>query len=209
MIRPWTALRDGLQSSTPLSSFVGLLCFAWLLLYPASAVKADPLGMTVSQVDLNRGASVLEVAVRVDPKQLGEALTHYFGETVDLAKAQSLDPAAVEILDRRMARYLRDTFLLTASDGSPLSLRWVGWERESFRRIWMYAEIPLTTDGVGYRLDDVLVGLTVSQRMFFELKTRQANTVRVRDGDWQTAVTCTREQPDHTVRPGVAQPGAR
>lgn len=191
---------------------------AWVLLFvallaPAALApiaQADPYGQTVARIDLERHPGEqhgelhgeLQVALRLDPSQLGQALGSYFGKPFGWQD---------EDAEARILRYLEDTFAIElpppppsneigdGADEGPerLAIEWVGREWISHREAWLYFRLPVPARQLERGLD----GLVVHQRIFFEIQPRQANTIRLRDGDRQISYLLTRENPSQRIAP--------
>ncbi len=140
-----------------------LLALLALGLVP-SAWAAHPWHSTFAEVELNAKTGKLEVALRVAPIQLEEALRRFHRQHVVLEKTEGID--------RLIAEYLVKTFQVKTAQGKPAAIEWVGKEID-IKAVWLYFEMPLPGG---------LVGAELSQQTFFELAEDQANVIELRQG---------------------------
>ena len=132
----------------------------------ADAVTAHRFHVSLAQADYNPKTGSLEVALRVNPFDLEDALTRAHGSKVDLDRTPDVD--------EHIVRYLRERFTLTSPDGERARFEWVG--KEDFTlEMWLYFELRVDAPA-GSRPKD-LAGHTVSNRLFFELHPEQTNSV--------------------------------
>lgn len=125
----------------------------------SSRGAAHPQHDSIARAHLRPGR--LEVALRVVPDDLEEALRVANQRRVDLDHTPNVDAL--------IAEYLRERFSVRRSGASPCTLRWVGKEVE-VAHAWLYFEIVIP-DGP---TDHVL-----SNTLFFEIAPTQVNTVRL------------------------------
>jgi hypothetical protein len=152
------------------------LLAAAVLLWGAAA-WAHPFHVSLAEAEYDRESGVLEVALRVHPADLEEALRKQAGKRIVLD--QSADA------DERIVAYLRRTFAMKTPQGEAAEIRWVGKE-VSVKQAWLYFEVPLPGG---------IENVEVSQRMFFELLPDQVNTVHLRDGERRVTLHFTRAKP--------------
>lgn len=168
----------------------------------AQAVPADDTGTTVTRIDYNAETDRLEMAIRARPKQVEEALSAYFGAPVSFLRTAGDEPEVEALLERRLARYVRDTVFIESvapslddeldetTEGAAWTASWVGFEVESPRRVWLYVEFAPPRDHT-----TPPTALRISQRMFFETGAPQSNTVRLKVGGIQKAFNFTAQVP--------------
>ncbi len=147
-------------------------------------VWGHPYHTTDAEVRVDAATYTLQVALRVRPEDLEEALRRRTGQR---QPAEDIDPAhVIDYLHDRM-RWRHD---LGASDRPPLPARWVGREMEG-RELWIY---------VDYRLPSRARELWLDHRVFFELEAEQINTVRFTGLDGERTVSLHRQGPTANLR---------
>lgn len=154
---------------------VAIACLAlWLL---SSQCQAHAYHYSLAEITVNNERDVLEVAMRILPEQLEQALAQP-GEQVNLD--------ATENIDERIVRYLWKAFRVIAVAESQksrkqLDLMWVGKEI-SHKAAWLYFEIDLAGAKKLLLVNNVLLDVGHGE---------QINTVVFTSGDkkWQLIFT--------------------
>ena len=137
---------------------------------------AHPFHTSIAEAQFNRQTGKLEVALRVNPGDLEEALRPYARQHVDLEKTEDVD--------RLIVAYLRERFVVSSQQKRPLPIEWLGKE-VSMKYAWLYFEIPIPQ----------LTGdLVVSNRVFFELLKDQVNTVTFRQQRVRQSISFNRDR---------------
>lgn len=142
-----------------------------LWVWPAAAHEFHT---STAEVEHNRDSGKLEVALRVIPEDLEEALSRGRDRPVRLEVTEGVDAL--------ITAYLAARFRVEGPDGEPRPVTWVGKE-VSHRAAWLYFEIPV---------DDETVW-TLDNRVLFDVSETQINTVDFRDGERREAWTFTVE----------------
>lgn len=156
----------------------------------APAATAHPYHVSFAEAEANPETERLEVAMRVFPEDLEEAIERMTGR-------RSVDLERTEDIDDLITRYLARTFLLrdpnaprdeTDDDASPEPsvIHWVGKE-VGVRHTWLYFEVALGRPGAE--------GMEISVRSMFETEPTQENAVRFRRGEERVTLKCTRSRP--------------
>ena len=143
----------------------------------ASTAVAHPFHVSIAEMEFNAPRRRLEVALRVHPLDLEKALMRREGERVDLDRTADID--------RHLAAYVQEVFLVKTSAGAPCRVTWVGKE-VTLKDAWLYFEVPLPADARQF---------TLSNRTFFELQEDQSNTMTLRLGAQRRTLRCTRAAP--------------
>ena len=156
----------------------------------APAAQAHPYHVAFAEAEANAETERLEVAMRVFPEDLEEALAR-------MAERRAVDLEETEDIDELITRYLARTFLLRdpgapreATDDEagpkPSVIHWVGKE-VGVRHAWLYFEVELGRPDAE--------GLEISVRSMLETEPTQENAVRFRRGDERVTLRCTRVRP--------------
>lgn len=146
---------------------LALAATAW----PARRVLAHPFHATFAEVRHNAETNSLEVAMRVAPNDLEDALSRRVEGRVSLDRRADIDAL--------ITGYVRDVFVVTDGEMT-LSPTWVGKEIESHQIAWLYFEFPLPAD---------VKTVTVRNWAFFEIAAKQLNTVKVTAGSRKRTLT--------------------
>lgn len=150
--------------------------FALLALGAFSAVAheaaAHEFHTSTAEVEHNRQSGHLEVALRVIPEDLEEALSRGRDRPVRLEVTEGVDAL--------ITAYLAARFRVEGPDGEPQPVVWVGKE-VSHRAAWLYFEIPV----------DPETPWTLDSQLLFDLSQSQVNTVDFHDGDRRETWTFT------------------
>lgn len=163
-------------AATAAPTLVIALALALAFAAPVPADAAHPFHVTIMEAEYNPEARSLEIALRVNPVDLAEALSRRAERRVDL------DEPDVETLVRR---YAADTLELRDNRDRPVPFQWVGMELDP-RAGWLYLEFPLPDGPEGVRF---------ANRVFLELEADQVNTVNLRVGDRLRTIRFRREEP--------------
>lgn len=171
-----------------------IVCAGLLVLVAVAPAVAHPFHVTISEAEYNPRTDHLEVALRVKPVDLEEALQARFRKKVKLEKDKRADAL--------IAKYLESVFVVRDAAGKPIPLKWVGKEVE-IQRVWLYFEFPLKGK---------LAGAVLDNRVFLEILPDQINTVTFRRGRAQRTLHFTRrkmKRPIAFTRPERKSPAAQ
>lgn len=159
--------------SHTLASVIGLLL--------AGTTWAHPFHVSLAEAEWNAESKKLEIALRLHPTDLEDALSQRAKQRISLETTEDVDSLIRD--------YLAEAFVVTDTDDTPATLEWVGKEIE-VTWAWVYFEIPLQAgpDGV-----------TIRNAVFFELLEDQANLITLRSGKQRHSLTFTRDDPEATV----------
>lgn len=163
-LRPW------------ITSVVALACCG----IPTLA-SAHPYHVTFTEANLDTRTWTLQLAIRMKPEDLQEALRRRAGSDATLESFPQRDLHAYA--------YLAANLSFERQGLPPLPIRWVGME-VSLRDAWVYLEVPLPS---------ATRALTVHDKIFFDLETNQANTVELRLPSGRTTLTFRHDQPSVRV----------
>jgi len=129
----------------------------WPLLLAATPLLAHKFHVSMTQVDWNPQTQALEVVLQLFTDDLEAAVSGFKGKRVELLPEN----------EGAIFEYLQTVLLFEDAAGSTLAMSWVGMEMD-VHRAWLYLEVPHAQGPEG---------LTVNQRVFFELFNDQVNTV--------------------------------
>lgn len=147
-----------------------LCLLACVLLWPAAqGVHAHQQKAAITRVLFNSNSGNLEVMHR------------FYVHDAEHAVRQLVDPNADLIASaaarEQFAQYVTERFTLLSTEGSTLSLGYVGQEVEGIF-LWVYQEMPLP---------EKLTGISVVHNVLREIWPEQNNLVNIeREGDLQT-----------------------
>lgn len=144
-----------IRRRTVLGGMVGLLAAA-----TARTAGAHPYHVSSAEAQLRDGT--LQVALKVTPEDLQEALRRLFGKDVDI------DDDVVPLV----RAYLRTHFVVRGPKGA-VPMAWVGAEIE-LQTAWLYFEYETPGSARDY---------TLYSGVFFEIAPAQVNRVVVRRGE--------------------------
>jgi hypothetical protein len=157
---------------------VSTIAAAWLL--SAGAAVGHPFHVSIAEAEYKPESRLLEVALRVHPSDLEQAVRRLSGKRVVLES----DEAAPQII-----AWLRRNVVVQTQDGEAAEIRWVGKE-VSVKHAWLYFEVPLPGG---------LEGTEFTNQIFFELLSDQVNTINFREGDQKATLHFTRTRPRRTL----------
>lgn len=150
---------------------------AALLSLGATAALAHPFHVSLAEAEYNAKDRMLEVALRVHPSDLEEALRRQAGRRIVLEKETESVP--------QIQNWLRQSLVFKSSSGKVAEIRWVGQE-VSVQEAWLYFEVPLPQG---------LENVEITNRIFFDLLPDQVNTINIRDGQRKLTRHFTRSRP--------------
>ncbi len=154
---------------------------AWCCALAPQTAHAHPYHVTFAEATLDEASWSLQIAIRMKPEDLEEALRRSSG--VEAKLEEFPDRAA------HAYRYLSSKLFFERGDAPRLPIRWVGMEL-SLRDAWVYLEVPLPSK---------TRRVTVHNDIFFDLELNQANTIELRLLSEQTTLTFRRDQPTAIV----------
>lgn len=128
-------------------------------------VFAHKFHVSYTTLEWNRETESLEIVLQLFPDDLEAAISQHQGKKVALSRQNE-----GVIFD-----YLQKYFEVRDGDGLQLTLTWVGMEMD-VHRVWVYLELPLPNG---------LEGITLQQRVFFDLYDDQINSVHVKSDKQQ------------------------
>jgi hypothetical protein len=158
----------------------------------AVPLRAHEFHVSIAEVEWNAESTSLEVALRVKPEDLEEALALRH-------KMKHVDLDLTSGVDSLIALYLRERFEVVEPSGKRAQPTWVGQEVTP-RAAWLYFEFPFTHTPSGVMLRN---------RIFFETAAKQVNTVNLRAGERRATLTFSREAPEHEIDFDAKAPPAR
>lgn len=164
----------------------GLALGVWLATPPDAG--AHPQHDSMARAHIRGGR--LEVALRVTPEDLEEALTHAGGKRISLERTKDVDRLIRQYLERHFSVH---------SGGKRRRLTWVGKE-VSVTEAWLYFEIALPGGPAGHRIRNT---------MFFEVAPTQVNTVQVSRGREGRTLVFRRDDDERAVWPDQQPPGKK
>lgn len=156
-----------------------------------ASLVVHPFHVSYAEAQWNSDGTRLQVALRVSPLDLDNALSNVSGRRVLLEKESK------EKKRELVEAYLRDVIFLADQKAAGRSrdqavlekrrdrFRWVGLEDE-LRYVWVYFELEIPADA-----DSVWL----SNRVFFETEQAQINTLQLMKTDPAVALRTTREEP--------------
>jgi hypothetical protein len=136
---------------------------------------AHPFHVSVAEAEFNEESGHLEVALRVHPVDLEQALRCQESRPVDLDRSKGID--------RMITKYVNSHFQVRDAAGNKLPCNWVGKEI-SIKEAWLYFEFPL--DGPSGKL-------RVTQAFFFEHLEDQVNTINFKQQKRIKSLSFTRD----------------
>ncbi len=160
----------------PFSAMVAV-CFVFSL----ESAAAHPFHVSLAEAEFNQQTGSLEVALRVHPTDLEQALRAQEPRPVDLDRSKGID--------RMIAKYLESHFQIRDNAGKKLTCKWVGKE-VSLKEAWLYFEFPIKDrDGP----------LQITQAFFFESLEDQVNTINFKQGKRVKSLSFTRDSDTQTI----------
>ena len=164
------------------SLIVTVAVTALAVLLATNECQAHPFHVSIAEAEWNASSKTIEVALRVDPVDLELALRRRFRKPVDLDKTRDIE--------KLIAAWLQDTFVVRNADKKESKLDWVGCEI-TLKEAWLYFEFPAEA---GWQ------GLTISNEVFFERLNGQANTVNFTAGRYRQSFTLTRNRTSQELK---------
>jgi hypothetical protein len=141
------------------------------------AAFAHPFHVSIAEVEFNAPRNRLEVALRLNPLDLENALRPPGGPAVDLEQTPEID--------RRLNDYLKQNVLVRTIDGQTCAIHWIGKD-VSLKEAWLFFEVALPADADA---------ITFSNRALFEQQADQVNSVFARVGERRSTLRCTLADP--------------
>jgi len=164
-----------------------LLALSVVLLL-SGQVLAHPRHVSIAEAEWNAKTQRLEIALKVNPLDLEQALRRASNRPIDLDKSAGID--------QLMQDYLARSFVVQEADGTRAKLIWVGHEAD-LKEAWLYFEVPLKNGPDNVRFGD---------GVFFELLPDQANTINFRVGSLRKSLTFTVDRLDAVFRLSAENP---
>ena len=142
---------------------------------------AHPFHVSNAEVEWNEESKSLEVALKVWPIDLEEALENETRRSLDLDKTEDIDQLIVS--------YLQSRFVFHQADGKPAKIDWLGKEI-SVKSAWLYFEIPLESSPEG---------IEVENRLFLEQLPDQVNLLQFKTGRKRMTLRFAADQPKQKI----------
>ncbi len=136
----------------------------YLLFLSLLALLPHKFHASITELELNEQTGKLEVVMRLFTDDLEAALSKRLGRTVVIDR---------EDLGQAVLAYARDVLQISDAGGKALTLNWVGMEVQ-VKNTFVYVELDKPA---------ALEGVTLVQRVFYELFRDQVNTVNFKHGD--------------------------
>ncbi|TPV96522.1 MAG: hypothetical protein B7733_04265 [Myxococcales bacterium FL481] len=157
----------------------------------AGGAQAHPFHATFAELRHNPKTHRLEVALRVAPADLERALRRRVRAPISLERRPDIDTL--------IEAYVRDVFVVQ-HNGSAVPLRWVGKEVLSHQIAWLYFEfLPPTA----------AAAVTLRNSAFFELASKQINTVQVTSQQGTRTLTFSPGRREQSRRVRLGPPKSR
>lgn len=155
-------------------TILGMLLFT-------SGLGAHPFHVSLTEAEWNPKSKKLEVAIRLHPSDLEEALRQRTKKRISLEKTENIDELIQD--------YLASVFIVHEGKKKAAKIEWVGKEID-VKDAWLYVEIPL---------EQGPEGIEISNRAFFELLEDQVNLITIRDGKRRKSFAFTRDRASAKV----------
>ena len=136
-----------------------------------------PFHVSNAEVEWKEDTKRLEIALKVWPIDLEEALENQAQRKLDLDETEDIDKLIVA--------YLQSRFVFHQADGTPAKIDWLGKE-VSVKSAWLYFEIPLEKSPEG---------LEVENRLFLEHLPDQVNLIQFKTGHKRMTLRFAADQP--------------
>lgn len=140
----------------------------------SSSSSAHPFHVSFAEAEWNAGTKSLEVALKLHPNDLEQALRRLTKRRIKL-EANAAEAAIV--------KYLRNTFVVKDKKKRNAALTWVGSEI-SVKEAWLYFE---------FSLPDGLENISITNSVMSHVQG-QKNTVFIRDGKRRTTLVFSEHQ---------------
>lgn len=164
-----------------------LLSIAFLTLlhllvpYPAVVTKiGHPFHVSVAEMEYNPETQCLEVALRVWPEDLEQALQNESAEKVTLEDTG---------IDDKIAAYLGKNIRISPDGKNPCELNWIGKELE-IKQAWLYFEVK-----TGVPPED----FSFSNTLFFELHPDQINIFNLKFKGRRASLSFAKDKATHRL----------
>lgn len=156
---------------------------------------AHPFHVSFAEVDWNSESGKLEVALKIDPDDLEQAVRRHCGKRIDIDKAESA--AAIEA-------YIRETFLIRlpsrsgekkvaarskSTANARKDFKWVGSEIDT-KSAWLFFEIAAKDGPEGMVVENFLLAEA----------PQPSNTVHVRAGKRTSTMTFDRKNTRRVIK---------
>jgi hypothetical protein len=150
----------------------------------ADSAGAHPVHFSFADAQWNSDAGCLEVALRMEPEDLQNALRRQAQNAIQ--RRITLESPSAESMVRR---YVLDRLHVETKQNKTAEIRWVGYET-TMKAVWVYFEIVLP-DGPD--------GIRISNRLLLEHSDEQVNVVAVRDQERRGTVRLVRGAATRTL----------
>jgi len=165
------------------------LCSSALLLLVFAKAQAHPFAVTTTEVEYNSKSRCFEVAMRLYPEQLEQALSKESGKPISFERTAEIDLLIVRYLSSQFSIERSDRSAKAKDEKRPSTIRWIGKELTP-KSAWLYFEVPF---------DGSLSGIKVKNSMFFQLNPEQLNTIHFAAYDRVASCSLTPRDPQSVV----------
>lgn len=151
------------------------LVYKWSVLVLLSVIfptqragsAVHPVYISVTEINHNAPEKTLEISCKIFTNDFEQTLTKAFNAKVDL-----FNPKDKAVLDKQITEYVRKHLVLK-SDGKPVTLEMVGYEREE-DALWSYWQVTNVTTAPK-KID-------ISNSLLYDMFNQQINLVHVTVG---------------------------
>lgn len=165
------------------------LCIIGNILMITSGVDAHPFAVTSTEAEYNRESQSFEVAMRVYPEQLEQALSKETGRTISLEHSTNIDPLIIRYLTTHFSIQSGAKGGKSKEEKTITTLRWIGKEVTP-KNVWLYFEVPI---------EGSLQGLVVKNSMFFQFSPEQLHSISITTKDRVASCTLSKNEPQSLV----------
>jgi hypothetical protein len=144
---------------------VWIFSFVLVASFVNPAHAAHTYHASLMQMEFDEQENLVEISIQVFTNDLENILSRRSGKPVRLDKSTTVAQLALA--------YLNDAVSLKNREGQMMTLSWVGMETKT-DTVWLYLET---------KMPEGLEGISVRNRIFFELFPDQVNRVHVKQGE--------------------------
>lgn len=166
-----------------------VICMLVCISLAASPVSAHPFAVTSTEVEFNDETRAFEVAMRVYPEQLEQALRKETGRSISLEQSTDIDNLILRYLSSHFSIRNGTVGAQPTTQKSHPSIRWIGKEVTP-KSVWLYFEVPF---------DGSLQGLIVTNSMFFRISPEQLHSITMKANDRVASCTLSRSEPESLI----------
>ena len=170
-------MRRHLAGQINLLRVVLLLAVFWS---PTSSISAHPFHVSFAEAEWNADTKMLEVALKVNPNDLEDALRRRTKRRIHLE---------TDAAEKVIVQYLRDSFTVRRGKNKDIPLKWVGSEI-SVKDAWLYFEFPL---------QEGLNNITIQNSILSHVRD-QKNTVSIRNRKQRATLVFSHQKTELPVK---------